>query len=86
MQNEQTDLIMTKYACLFPNCTHIYAKTDGVRKHARKKHTEWIKRKKPKEYSFIVPTENTFVFPIEYDDYYYVTDYITMVKYIVNDL
>ena len=32
-----------KYGCAFKNCNHRYIKTDGVRKHANKKHAHWIK-------------------------------------------
>lgn len=33
----------TRYRCGFPGCTKKYASTDGVRKHARKTHTAWLK-------------------------------------------
>jgi len=32
-----------RYRCRFPGCDHHYASTDGVRKHCRKKHTEWLR-------------------------------------------
>ena len=32
----------TRYKCGFPGCTKRYASTDGVRKHARKSHTQWL--------------------------------------------
>jgi len=31
------------YTCKFPGCTRQYASTDGVRKHCRKSHSEWLK-------------------------------------------
>lgn len=31
-----------RYKCSFPNCEKRYVSTDGVRKHARKRHTEWL--------------------------------------------
>lgn len=33
----------TRYRCGFPGCAKRYASTDGVRKHARKMHTQWLK-------------------------------------------
>jgi hypothetical protein len=67
-----------KYGCLFPHCNHRYLKTDGLRKHANKKHPSWIKGKKPKEYSYFIPREYTG------EDY--VTDYMTMIESIVAQL
>jgi len=32
-----------RYRCGFPGCNKRYASTDGVRKHARKTHTQWLK-------------------------------------------
>jgi hypothetical protein len=32
-------------------CYRRYATTDGVRKHANKKHSEWVKHLKPLDYS-----------------------------------
>ena len=37
-----------KYVC--NKCMKKYASTDGVRKHSRKKHLEWISFLKPKQY------------------------------------
>jgi len=34
---------VTRYRCGFPSCNKRYASTDGVRKHARKTHTAWLK-------------------------------------------
>lgn len=34
---------VTRYRCGFPACNRRYASTDGVRKHARKTHTAWLK-------------------------------------------
>jgi len=31
------------YTCKFPGCTRQYASTDGVRKHCRKSHPEWLR-------------------------------------------
>ena len=31
-----------RYKCSFPGCEKRYVSTDGVRKHARKRHTEWL--------------------------------------------
>lgn len=33
----------TRFRCGFPGCTKRYASTDGVRKHARKIHKDWLK-------------------------------------------
>jgi len=33
----------TRYRCGFPGCMKRYASTDGVRKHARKTHSHWLK-------------------------------------------
>merc|ERR1712137_221079 len=32
-----------RYRCGFPGCSKRYASTDGVRKHARKSHTQWLR-------------------------------------------
>lgn len=64
-----------KYECLYPDCHHRYLRTDGLRKHANKKHREWIKGKKPGEYGFHIPQE--------YRGEDYVRDYMTMVRYIL---
>jgi hypothetical protein len=32
-----------RYKCAFPGCEKRYVSTDGVRKHARKRHTEWLR-------------------------------------------
>jgi len=32
-----------QYECKYPGCSRQYASTDGVRKHCRKHHTEWLK-------------------------------------------
>ena len=42
----------SKYKCLFCNIDTLYLSTDGVRKHARKKHYDIIKtiKKKPEFY------------------------------------
>ena len=39
------------YQCLFNGCRHKFSHTDGVKKHAKKKHPEWITGKKPEEYA-----------------------------------
>ena len=39
-----------KFACLYPGCNNTYASTDGVRKHARKQHGDWVKNKLPNDY------------------------------------
>ena len=31
-----------RYKCSFPGCEKRYVSTDGVRKHARKRHAEWL--------------------------------------------
>lgn len=31
-----------RYKCSFPGCEKRYVSTDGVRKHARKRHTDWL--------------------------------------------
>lgn len=33
----------TRYRCGYPCCTKRYASTDGVRKHARKMHPDWLR-------------------------------------------
>lgn len=33
-----------RYRCGFPGCFRRYASTDGVRKHARKAHSEWLRQ------------------------------------------
>lgn len=35
--------LITRYRCGFPGCNKRYASTDGVRKHARKTHLDWLK-------------------------------------------
>ena len=30
------------YVCAFPGCSRPYRKSDGVRRHARKRHPEWL--------------------------------------------
>tara|TARA_B110000008_G_C16857428_1_gene519293 strand:- start:8 stop:322 length:315 start_codon:yes stop_codon:yes gene_type:complete len=67
-----------KFGCLYPNCHKRYKKTDALRKHANKCHPKWIYGKKPKEYSFYIPKE--------YNGTDYVTDYMTMVRYILSEL
>ena len=67
-----------KYECLYPNCHKRYNKTDGLRKHAKKQHPEWILEKKPKDYGYYIPKE--------YNGTDYVTDYMTMVKYVLAEL
>jgi hypothetical protein len=32
------------WQCKYPGCTHRYANTNGVRKHARKWHNDWLQR------------------------------------------
>tara|TARA_Y100000389_G_C17348042_1_gene456903 strand:- start:153 stop:446 length:294 start_codon:yes stop_codon:yes gene_type:complete len=66
-----------KYGCLYPDCRHSYLTTDGLRKHANKKHPEWIKNKKPSEYAFHIPQE--------YRGEDYVRDYMIMVRHVLND-
>ena len=39
---------MTYFVC--NKCDKKYVSTDGARKHARKKHSDWIKSLKPNEY------------------------------------
>jgi len=39
-EKEETGAV---YTCKFPGCTRQYASTDGVRKHCRKSHAEWLK-------------------------------------------
>ena len=36
-----------RYFCRYPGCTKIYATTDGVRKHCRQQHNQWLKRLGP---------------------------------------
>ena len=66
-----------KYECLYPNCHKRYIKTDGLRKHARKTHPYWIQGKKPIEYGFYISKE--------YKGNDYVTDYMNMVRYILEE-
>ena len=61
-----------KYGCSYQFCKKHYNKTDAVRKHAKKHHPEWIKNKKPIEYSFYIPKE------YKGDDY--VKDYMIMIR------
>ena len=35
--------IITRYRCAYPGCEKRYSSTDGVRKHAKKSHSSWIK-------------------------------------------
>ena len=35
------------FTCRFPGCDQFYASTDGVRKHCRKKHPQWLAKIKP---------------------------------------
>ena len=39
------------YECLYNGCNRKYCHTDGVKKHAKKMHSEWINGKKPEEYA-----------------------------------
>ena len=39
---------MVKYQCKFQSCYKIYKSTDGVRKHARKHHSIWLKEQDKK--------------------------------------
>ena len=32
-----------RYRCGFPGCSKRYVSTDGVRKHARKMHSDWLR-------------------------------------------
>jgi len=32
------------YTCKYPGCTRQYASTDGVRKHCRKSHADWLRK------------------------------------------
>ena len=34
----------TRFRCRFPGCKKLYASTDAVRKHCRKRHLEWLRR------------------------------------------
>lgn len=68
--------IQKKYLCVYPDCKKIYVTTDSLRKHCRKNHREWIKGKKPKEYSYIIPRE--------YEGIDYTSDYMTMVRVILD--
>jgi len=38
---------------MFFTCEKSFMNLDGVRKHAKKAHPDWIGKKKPKEYSMI---------------------------------
>lgn len=33
-----------RFRCRYPGCTKLYASTDAVRKHCRKRHLEWLRR------------------------------------------
>ena len=33
-----------RYRCGFPGCAKRYVSTDGVRKHARKMHADWLRQ------------------------------------------
>ena len=44
-------LLVTKYECNFAGCNKRFASTDGVRKHARKSHGEWVCNLSPQEYA-----------------------------------
>lgn len=33
-----------RFRCRFPGCSKLYASTDAVRKHCRKRHGEWLKK------------------------------------------
>ncbi|KAL1503378.1 hypothetical protein AB1Y20_011429 [Prymnesium parvum] len=34
----------TQFRCRFPGCRKVYASTDAVRKHCRKRHLEWLRK------------------------------------------
>lgn len=34
----------SRFRCRFPGCKKLYASTDAVRKHCRKRHLEWLRR------------------------------------------
>lgn len=38
-----TSVSTPRYRCGYPGCIKRYASTDGVRKHARKTHTQWLR-------------------------------------------
>lgn len=33
-----------RFQCRYPNCNKLYASTDAVRKHCRKRHFDWLRR------------------------------------------
>lgn len=66
-----------RYLCMEPNCDKKYVNGDAIRKHANKYHKKWIKDKTPSEYSFEIPEE--------YEGNDYVTDFMKMVKDILDD-
>ncbi|KAL3917319.1 MAG: hypothetical protein SGPRY_006452, partial [Prymnesium sp.] len=37
----------SRYFCRYPGCKKVYATTDGVRKHCRQQHKQWLKRLGP---------------------------------------
>ena len=34
----------SRFRCRYPGCKKLYASTDAVRKHCRKRHLEWLRR------------------------------------------
>jgi hypothetical protein len=34
----------SRFRCKFPGCSKLYASTDAVRKHCRKRHLEWLRQ------------------------------------------
>ena len=69
--------IQKKYLCLYPDCNKRYVATDGLRKHCKKNHIEWLGRKKPTEYGYEIPAE--------YEGTDYVRDYMSMVRILLGN-
>ena len=45
-----------RYRCGFPGCTKRYVSTDGVRKHARKMHSDWLRSVDERSFVPVTPT------------------------------
>jgi len=69
--------IQKTYLCMYPDCNKRYVRSDGLQRHCKKNHRQWIKGKKIVDYGFEIP--------VEYEGDDYVTDYMSMVNLILAD-
>lgn len=67
--------IKKKYLCLYPDCNKRYVTSDGLRKHCKKYHMQWLEGKNPRDYGCEIPEE--------YEGEDYVRDYMDMVRAIL---